>query len=415
MNFLTFAFVASTAIVVASDSNQERNDKDISSDSPSSPAPPSPLALPIIPSSDETATKTDMTNTTTSTSSEFETSTDTTTSAAISTIVTTSPSPRMRDAMRAKLRTLGNKIESGYEKAKDSVEDTARKTKDVVKSGYHHAKDDLKRGYRRAKAKVKGGYYRTKMDILYHGARYMVDYGFSLKSFAELMANHQLSDTDNKTIHDAIRAFMSPLKTYQAAQSKVAEEMLSSSLQEMLRIVSSKPVGSVLEEGDWKEGKIFTQVFRRFDVDSVLENRDALLQMNSGDSNLLQEKEYHEKAMNYFKGIDPHSWRFRKYISRDLDWDQFERRYFEVVTKLLVADPKIHVRARKYLAQFMFTGDPREAKFQSLLKEAGANNQNVKKDKPSQERVAPVVISDATSNKAVLYPIMISSLLLFLL
>ena len=318
------------------------------------------------------------------------------------TSIASTSSPRLRDALRAKLGSAKNSTKVGFEKTKVKIGRGIDRTKHKLRNGYDKSKAAVKETANRGSGKVKAGYYRTKMNVLYRGGRYIVDYGFSLRSFAELTANRILSAPDKNAIREAISAFTRPLKTYQAAQQNISEEKLSSSLQEMLRLFSTKPLGSMIEEGDWKKGNIITQVFRRLDVDSALEYRDVLAQMCPTKDVMKQEKEYHAEAIKYFEGKDEDSWRYRKYISRELDWDKFEQRYFEVVTKLLAADPKMHERAKKYLAQFMFNGDSRDAKFQSLLKEAQAN-------RPVNEMNA------AFSNKVLLYPAFISGILILLL
>jgi hypothetical protein len=252
---------------------------------------------------------------------------------------------------------------------------------------------------------VKAGYYDIKLKTMRQGVHFLVDYAFALESWLQLgsacqtnNATHQSQQPlDSQTLglaREALGVFLRPLKTYQLAESSVDDRKLGSSLIGMERIVTVKPPNQTVAEGDWSQGTMWSSVVRRVDVDAVLSYRDSLFQwygQRSGQPSMdvrNQDADRHNRSMNYFKSlmhrrrkydvgadgtqtyaVEDNRWQFRKLVSKQLDWDAYESRYLDIVTRVLVLRPDLLGKCRRYLARFLYTGDSAEGYYRDLVQD----------------------------------------------
>ena len=209
--------------------------------------------------------------------------------------------------------------------------------------------------------------------------------------------------TDLQVIKNAITTALNPLKTYQQAQGKLQSKELGQSIKELFGLLENKPPNYTLKAREWKKSKINNSVFQRLDIQDALSSRDSVLALRPELAEELLEVENLKlsKAHSYFTKKGDDSWKFRKFIAYDLDWPGFEARYYDVVTKLLVADPGIAKEARHYLAIYLFTGDSQEYKYRSLMDNA-LKNQEERKAQSATTQATETMMQATETMKATL-------------
>jgi hypothetical protein len=254
--------------------------------------------------------------------------------------------------------------------------------RDAIRYKFKRGNEAIMNVGKRGRSEAKKGYYSAKMETITKGAKFLVDYGVKLKSYAYIIRNsggEKWRNSDLEVIQNAISASLKPLKTYQQALQKGHKKKLGQSVKELFRLLRNKPINYTIKEGDWEKGKIHSSVFRRFDIQDLFLNRDNVLSLRPDltEDLLAIENRKLSEGRKYFKKKEGDSWKFRKYISNNLDWSGFESRYFEVVTKLLIADPCTCMakEARHYLAIYLFTGDAQDYKYRSMMNRALKNRE----------------------------------------
>lgn len=266
---------------------------------------------------------------------------------------------------------------------------------------------------RRIKQKAKAIYGRGKSSVINRASYYIVDYALSLKAIAMLFGaentqttsltatatqstyqeyqqpqsssqqpqpqqNTSLNGSDRALLTDAVRAFLKPLITFQAAQKNEDEEKLSSSIIGILDILLQKSSGDSdnrVDEGDWTPGQLWTSVVRREHVDKVLNARDNIFQAKSAsysDAVKNEDQSRLNKIRNYYQSLSPSSNKFAKIIHPRLDMGKFGARYIDVIEKVLLKKPDLVRKCRIYLAKYLQTGNSNEGYYQNLLKDAQA-------------------------------------------
>jgi hypothetical protein len=254
--------------------------------------------------------------------------------------------------------------------------------RDAIKHKYRKGKKAIKKTGKKIKSGIKEGYSSAKMKIVAGGAKYLVDYEIGLKTYAYILRtseDRKWNKSDLDAIKNAITVALNPLKTYQQAQARFQNKQLGQSVKGFFRLLGNKPLNYTLRPEVWRKSRIDDAIFHRIDVQDVFSSRDNVLNLRPELSQDLMEVENRKitKANEYFaKKSD--NWKFRKFIAYDLDWPGFESRYYDVVTKLLVADPGMAKEARHYLAIYLFTGDSQDFKYRSLMDNALKNRERRK-------------------------------------
>ena len=323
-------------------------------------------------------------------------------SAAVSvtpTSITTSEVTKAREDDLAEEKSTGvtaSPTAASVTKSEHRVTITATATgeprfREAFKYKYRKGKRAMKKAGKKFESEVKQGYSSAKMKIVAGGAKFLVDYEISLKTYAYILRTSKKgkwNKTDLQVIRNAITTALNPLKTYQQAQERIQSKGLGLSVKGLFRLLGNKPLNYTLKPADWKRSKIDDSVFHRIDVQDVFSSRDSVLNLRPDLAQDLLDVENRKlsKASDYFaKSVN--TWKFRKFIAYDLDWPGFEARYLEVVTKLLVADPGMAKKARHYLAIYLFTGDSQDFKYRSLM-DTALKNREKRKAQPTQTKQA---------------------------
>ena len=250
--------------------------------------------------------------------------------------------------------------------------------RDAIRYKFKRGEEALKGVGKKSESEVKGGYNRVKMNAVTKGAKFLVDYEVGLKSYAYIIRNSKKEkwrNADLEVIQNAISASLKPLKTYQQAKGNVHKRKIGQSVKELFRLLRNKPINYTIKEGDWEKGKIHSSVFRRFDIQDLLVNRDNVLSLRPELTDDLLAIENHKlfESREYFMKKEDDNWKLGKLVSNNLDWPGFESRYFDIVTKILVADPRMTREVRHYLAVYLSTGDAQEEKYRSMMDQALTN------------------------------------------
>jgi hypothetical protein len=136
-----------------------------------------------------------------------------------------------------------------------------------------------------------------------------------------------------------------------------------------------------ITDGDYQPGQLWTTVVKKADLQGVLSGRALLFSAKPPSPSTTQQDLHRlQKVHQYFQSMGKEDDRLTRLISQKLNWEAFERRYVEVVDRVLVKRPELVHRCRAYLAKYLQTGHPDEEKFMGLVEEtlrqdqaAGAN------------------------------------------
>lgn len=203
----------------------------------------------------------------------------------------------------------------------------------------------------------------------YGASAFLIDYGILLDNYQYILSAEDLT---NKTLRTAIRTFIAPLKDFQASYDleDATNEKRKNHLVGLSSYLTENMNTTEISSEDWKDGSMWNAVMNRENVSKALQTRSDLLAMitesATGDKATIA---YQTTLKRYNKILHSSSeGHFSRIISRDIDWNLFESRYYRLVMTLKGRDKNQAGRVRKYLATFLRDGDPQNSQYEKLVK-----------------------------------------------
>ena len=205
----------------------------------------------------------------------------------------------------------------------------------------------------------------------YGPCSFLIDYGMLLENYQYVLA---ASDVSDKMIRNAIKTFVAPIRAYQKSydDDEVTDEKRKTHLLGMASYLGNGDTMSATQIGldEWKEAEMWDTVMNRTSFSAALKSRAALY------SNITDEDVVDKATTSYQRALKSYAKllqatdeaAFSKIITKDLDWDLFESRYYNLVMSLQDDKDKKRVgKMRKYLAVFLCDGDSKDSEYEKLM------------------------------------------------
>lgn len=217
--------------------------------------------------------------------------------------------------------------------------------------------------------------YPTLPRKPYGATAFLIDYGMLLDDYGYILSSS--SELSNTALRASIRAFLAPLKEYQASFSQgetVSDARRKEHLIGQAAFLATEDSfqQSSISFADWKSANMWNSVIGRSSFNAALVTRNGLFNNITDRSDSSKALETYQIAMtNYTKILNlTKEAEFGKIVAKDLDWNLLESRYYQLVRTLRSsggdADKAAVIRA--YLTGFLRDGDSNDDAYNEIVK-----------------------------------------------